>query len=450
MNTPTSTRENINKLIEFRQEVYAARVFLARRDALFDTLDALLSGGTVASFAWLSQNEHFQRKWPSLYAAVEDGRVDTQALRALATRQLPREGTCIFPLDGSSWPRPRGRVLEDLQYVYQASSDVDGGAVTIGYPYSLLEWCAEPHSSWSLPLDVRRIPSQKTAQEVGAEQVQALAALRAECTEALDIVPADGKYGNAGFLTRVSGLRIGMVARLRRDRILYRPAPCDTAPQRGRPRTHGNRFDFQNPTTWGKPDEVWELEDERCGKIRLERWNGLHERKASELVYDIVRANVHLEREKPPEAMWFAWLPPVTIPPHIVVTAHTIWSAYTHRWPIEPGTRFRKETLIWTQPRFQSAHTGDTWTQLVMLAHWMLFLARPIVADTPLPWQKPQVRLTPQRVRQSLKPIFALIGTPARIPQMRGKSPGWPKGRHRTPKARHKVVKKGNSAALTA
>lgn len=448
MNTPTSTRENINKLIEFRQEVYA-RVFSARRDALFDTLDALLSGGTVSSFAWLSQNERFRRKWPSLYAAVEDGQVDAEALRILVAGHLPQAGVCIFPLDGSSWPRPRGRVLEDLQYVYQASSDVDGGVVAVGYPYSLLEWCAEPRSSWSLPVDVQRIPSKKTAQEVGAEQVQALADLRADCTEALDIVPADGKYGNAGFLERVNGLRVGIVARLRRDRILYRPAPCDTTPHRGRPRHHGARFAFQAPATWGAPDEILEFEDPRYGKVRLERWNNLHERKAFTLSYDVVRSSVHLEREKPPEAVWFAWLPPVTLPPRMAVTACTIWSAYTHRWPIEPGMRFRKETLGWTLPRFQRAETGDTWTQLVMLAHWVLFLARPLVADTPLPWQKPQDRLTPQRVRQSLKPIFALIGTPARIPQMRGKSPGWPKGRHRTPKVRHKVVKKGHSAALT-
>ncbi len=169
VNTSTSTRENINKLIEFRQKVYAC-VFLARRDALFDALDALLCGGTVSSFAWLSQNEHFQRKCPSLYAAVEEGRIDTEAMCALIARQLPQEGICIFPMDGSSWPRPRGQVLEDLQYVYQASSDVDGGAVTIGCPCSLLEWCAEPHSRWSLPLDVRRHAKNVIASRTLAKQ----------------------------------------------------------------------------------------------------------------------------------------------------------------------------------------------------------------------------------------------------------------------------------------
>ncbi|MFZ5807684.1 MAG: hypothetical protein ACOY16_00230, partial [Chloroflexota bacterium] len=74
MNKPASTKENINKLIEFRQAVYR-HIFRKRRDALFDTLDALLAGGAFASFAYLSQSERFQRRWPSLYAAVEDGQV---------------------------------------------------------------------------------------------------------------------------------------------------------------------------------------------------------------------------------------------------------------------------------------------------------------------------------------------------------------------------------------
>ncbi len=449
MRNQVATKENINKLIAFRQEVYS-RVFVTRRDALFNTLDALLGGGTFSSFAWLSQEERFQRKWPSLYAAVEDGQIDTEAMRSLLAHQLPQTGICIFPLDGSCWPRPCGRVLKDLQYVYQASSDVNGGTVTVGYPYSLLEWCAEPHSSWSLPLDVRRIPSQKTAQEVGAEQVQALAALRLGCNEALDIVTADGKYGNAGFLGLLRGLRLGIVVRLRRDRVLYRPAPPVSPARRGRPHKHGRRFACKDPTTWGLPDEVLEFEDERYGRVRLERWNGLHERKAPALVYDLVRASIHLERKRSPEAIWLAWLSPPTIPLGIVVTAQTIWSAYVQRWPVEPGVRFRKEKLGWTLPRFQRAETGDTWTYLVALAHWMLYLARPIVEDTPLPWQKPQMRLTPQRVRQSLKPIFVLIGSPAREPKPRGKSPGWLKGRSRTPKERHKVVKKGVSTAKTA
>mgnify|MGYP005841306907 CR=1 FL=1 len=101
MTIPTSTTENMNILTEFRQAV-DTRIFQKRRDALFETLDALLAGGTFAAFAALSQSERFRRQWPSLYAAVEDGQVDGDALRHLLMQQLPQDGICVFPLDGSS------------------------------------------------------------------------------------------------------------------------------------------------------------------------------------------------------------------------------------------------------------------------------------------------------------------------------------------------------------
>ena len=296
---------------------------LARRDALFDLLDALIAEGSVSSFAMLSQSSRFQRKWSSLYAAVEDGEIDSNWLRSYLARQVPQMGICVFPLDGSPWPRPRSRVLDDCQYIYQASSDVNGGTITVGYPYSLLEWCVEAHTSWSLPIDARRVPSTKTAQEIGAEQIQALAKARTACSEALDIIAADGKYGNSGFLRSVKGLRCGILARLRRDRVLYAQPPPSDPHQRGRHKVHGKRFAFKEPETWGTPDEVLEFEDERWGKVRLERWQQLHEKKGADVLYDVIRACVHLERDKPPAALWLAWLAPTQSPAGVTVTSKT-------------------------------------------------------------------------------------------------------------------------------
>lgn len=449
MENSISTKENVNKLIEFRQAVYEHGMS-ARRDALFNLLDALICEGRVSSFAMLSQSEQFRRKWSSLYGAVEDGEIDSQWLRTFLARQVPRRGICIFPLDGSPWPRPRSRVLADRQYVFQASSAVNGGTVTIGYPYSLLEWCVEPHSSWRLPIDPRRVTSAQTTQEVGAEQIQALAEARSDCWEALDVVVADGKYGNAGFLRSVKGLRSGTLARLRCDRVLYGPSPPHTPHQKGRPRVHGARFAFKEPGTWGTPVEVIELEDEHWGQVRLERWRQLHEKKGADVPYDVLRACVHLERENPPEALWLAWLPPIQIPVGVSVTVEVLWRAYIARWSVEAGIQFRKETLGWTLPRFQTQEAGDRWTELTALAFWMIFLARSLVADAPFPWQKPQSRLTPQRVQQSIRPIFALIGSPARSPKVRGIGTGWSKGRRRTPKSHYAVVKKTPEVAKTA
>jgi len=441
VNQQATTKENINKLIEFRQAVYEHGI-TSRRDAVFDLLDAMLQQGAVTSFAMLSQAEAFQRKWPSLYAAIEDGRLNEAWLRKYLAEQVPSSGICIFALDGSPWPRPRARTLDDRQYVFQASSDVNGGTVAIGYPYSSLDWVVEPHTSWALPIDVRRVNSNQTAQEVGAAQIEALDKARAALIEGLDIVASDGKYGNAGFLRSVKGKRCGIVARLRNDRVLYGPPEPHPKGKRGRPKKHGRRFAFKQADTWGEPDEVIELEDCRWGQVRLQRWKDLHEKKGGDVPYEVIRASVHLEREKPPAALWVAWLAPKTIPAGITVTAETIWRAYDSRWPIEPGLHFRKETLGWTLPRFQSKETGDRWTWLTALATWIIFLARAIVEDAPLPWQKPQQRMTPQRVQQSIRPIFALIGTPARPPKPRGIPPGWPSGKSRTPKTRFAVVKK--------
>jgi hypothetical protein len=444
VNNQTSTKEYINELIEFRQAIYDHGMIL-RRDALFDLLDALIASGPVSSFAFLSQSAQFRRKWSSLYAAVEDGRLDSVWLCNYLAGQVPGTGVQHFALDGSPWPRPRARTLEDRQYVYQASSDVNGGTVTVGYSYSLLEWVAQAHTSWSLPVDARRVSSANTAQEVGAEQIRALALVRAACSTALDVVACDGKYGNCGFLRSVQGLPVGIVARLRCDRVLYRAAPPPTG-KRGRPRVHGESFAFKDPSTWPIPDEVVELQDPLWGQVLLERWCGLHEKKGADVPYDVVRVRVHLEREKPPEALWLAWLAPT----EKTLNTEGIWRAYEHRWPIEPGLHFRKETLGWTQPMFQSKEAGDRWTELTALATWIVFLARPVVADKPLPWQKPQTQLTPQRVQQSMTPIFALIGSPARPPKSRGIPPGWPKGQTRARKPRLPVVKKTPVVAKSA
>jgi hypothetical protein len=119
-----------------------------------------------------------------------------------------------------------------------------------------------------------------------------------------------------------------------------------------------------------------------------------------------------------------------------------LWYAYQHRWPVEPSTRFRKQYLAWTLPRFQEAEACDRWTLLVTIAQWQLFLARELVKDRPLPWQPRQEEPTPERVLQGLGGLFSQIGTPARPTQPRGKSPGWPKGRSRTRRECHRIVKK--------
>jgi hypothetical protein len=76
------------------------------------------------------------------------------------------------------------------------------------------------------------------------------------------------------------------------------------------------------------------------------------------------------------------------------------------------------------------------------LMTWQLWLAREIVKDNPLPWQKSQTELTPGRVAQGFPALLVAIGTPASDPKLRGKSPGWRKNQPRPKRTRYPIVKK--------
>jgi len=62
----------------------------------------MVAEGPVVSLPWLSLSARFQRQWPSLYAALEDGRLDSVWLRAFLAQQVPSVGVQVFALDGSA------------------------------------------------------------------------------------------------------------------------------------------------------------------------------------------------------------------------------------------------------------------------------------------------------------------------------------------------------------
>jgi hypothetical protein len=436
--------QQFNKLIEFRQTIYN-QVLTQSRDAQFELVDALLLSAPIHSFPELSRSPAFRRQWPSIYTAVEDGRQDQEWLESYLAQLVPKDDSLTFSLDGTVWPHIGARTMPDRQYVHSGSGTVLGAPVTVGHPYSILAWTPERNTSWAPPLSIRRVVSEKTDIEVGVEQVKQLCRHRqAEMLETFHLIVADGKYGNHNFLGALKEEPCGVLARMRCDRVLYQ-APGEYS-GKGRPRVHGERFAFKEPETWGKPQETAELEDKKWGQVRVQRWDGLHARQDANTVLSVLLVEAHRERENPSKPLWLAYQPPPGQKPSDQALV-SLWRGYEHRWPVEPGTRFRKQYLAWTLPRFQDADACDRWTILVTLAQWQMFLAREMIADRPLPWQRAQENPTPERVLQGLGGLFSQISTPAQEPKARGKSPGWPQGRARTRRERQKVVKKTSKKA---
>ncbi len=431
--------KQFNKLTEFRQAVYNHG--LTRfADAQFDLTDALLLSPPIRSFPELSLSQAFRRLWHSAYAAIEEGKQDREWLECYFIQQIPTQGPQVFSLDGTSWLLPAAKTMSDRQYVYSPSKMLNSRTIGIGHPYSVLAWAPERNSSWAPAVSVRRVPSDQTDVDVGVAQVKQLCRERSEeMKQELHLIVADAKYGNHRFLGLLKKEPCGTLVRMSRNRVLHgEPGPYSG---KGRPRIHGDRFAFKEPEMWGEPDAVMELEDERWGKVRLQRWDYLHARQDASTTFSVILVETHLGREKPRRPFWLGYQPPPGQEPGDQSLVD-LWYGYQYRWPVEPSIRFRKQYLYWTLPRFQTPERCDRWTMLVTLAQWQLSLARDLGQEERLPWQPAQENLTPERVLQSLGGLFRQIGTPARPPQPRGKSPGWPKGRPRTRKKRHRIVKK--------
>ena len=64
------------------------------------------------------------------------------------------------------------------------------------------------------------------------------------------------------------------------------------------------------------------------------------------------------------------------------------WRAYLRRFDIEHTFRFVKNTLGWTTPAPCTPEQADRWTWLTVAAHTQLRLARGLVDDLRLPWER--------------------------------------------------------------
>lgn len=436
MNTTiNSTIEQLNNLIEFRQAVYQSGLTTGR-DALFELLDGLIERSHADCAAEISLSPMFRRGWSSLYKSVEEGQINESALATLFVGQVPRSGVQVYPLDSTMWAHPAARTLAGMVYGPSPTRALKRHSIVQGHEYSMLGWTSERRQSWVPTMTIERVEPDSSSIAVGVQQVQWLSQQRQSTgSTALDVIVADGHYGNHQFFGPLRGQLCALLARLRRDRVLYQPPGRYKG--HGRHPKHGKRFAFKEPETWGCPTQELEFEDERWGQVRLRRWDNLHERQDADTILAVICAEVHREREKPPEPLWLGYKPG-----HTDYPVRDVWSWFDQRWPIEPSIRFRKQGLFWTLPAWQESTFCDRWTWLIQTAFWFLYLARPWLTDQHLPWQKPVVNLTPARVKRAYPALFGTIGTPAAPPQMRGNAPGWPKGKPRRQKERHKPVKR--------
>ena len=424
------------RLRSFRQELYDALGL--RQDSLFELIDALLTAPERRTLVRLSLCPCFRRRWPSACDALADGTVDVGGLRALFQAHVPQPGPGERPLwviDGTHWPRPAAATSPARTWEHRPLPGKPQQGVVPAWASHWLVQVPEPGGSWVLPLDVqRRGPTAGAPTQVAIRQI---AQARADQPAAARPVVALDSAHDVADLAQAH-LDADLVVRLAKQRV-FRRAPGPYA-GRGRPRTHGRRFKLRDGRTHGRPDRSASLEHPVYGTGRVEAWTNLHAEHAAAASFTVVRVQVeHLPRHGRPGPLWLAWIGG-PLPDEL----HQVWRWYLGRFTVEHACRFAKTSLGWTtiRPRYPAA--ADRWTWLVAAAFWQLWLARPLVADQRLPWEQPlpTARLTPGRVRQAFSGLLLTLGTPARAPQPRGKSPGRRQGERCGPRQRFAVVRR--------
>lgn len=426
----TPTNEQFTRLIAFRQAAYAC--LGNARDALFELGDAVIVTPAANSFVELSCAPVFRRRWPSVYEALQDGRPDRQALLRLYRGQMKTSQRPILAGDHTAWPRVTAYTMQERTIEHQPTKVPGNRPITVGMGFSTLVWVPESRGSWALPLLHERIASTETPIQKGSDQ------LRQAC-EKVSQRPVslwDAEYGCAPFILKTADIAADKIVRLRPNLCLWGPPPSYRG--RYRPREHGAKFKLSDPTTWGPPAETWIVTDPELGQVELCLWRGLHFRKSKAHPMVVVRVHRPQARDtrRDPKDLWVAWIGQE--PPPLA----DWWPLYLRRFAVDHWYRFAKQNLYWTLPHLATPDQSQRWSDLLTVITWQLWLARQAVADNPRPWQKPQANPSPGRVRQSMAGVLAAIGTPAKAPKPRGKSPGWPTGRQRQRRQRFPVVKK--------
>jgi hypothetical protein len=447
----------LDALLAFRAATYAA--FGRRADALFEIMDALTGAGTVTSPVHLSLEPVHRRGWGSFYAALNEGTIAAEAMEALLAQHPlaeAAEGSLIYGVDTSVWPRCDAETSPERGFYHHSSRHSAGQPIVAGWSFQWLAQLSLTHDSWTAPLSVRRVPPGANVNATAATQIKELVARR-PANGQVPLVAFDCGYDSVQLAEALVGVAVAIVVRLREGRCFYAdppPLPLTAVGKRhrGRPRRHGAKFACANETTWWTPDAEHTEDDPQYGHVRVRAWSEVHAQVQNHATRGtrgprplqrgtllLVQVERLPRQTRHPKPMWLWWQGPAGTRPDLAL----LWRAYVHRFDLEHTLRFSKQSLAWTTLRVRQPTAAERWTWLVVLAYTQLRLARPVVADHRLPWERrlPAGQLTPYRVRRAFSQLLALFGTPAALPKPCGHPAGRPKGRRSGPVTRVPAVK---------
>jgi hypothetical protein len=453
----------LERLAGFRRGLYLSLGM--RRDALFEACEALACRPErVSMLAELCLEPECRRGHGALYDAVNCGEVRIGRLRrALSSLPLPAwgDGRIRLACDVSNWLRPDAETSPERLFCHCYARGKGSAQMIPGWPYSFVAALEPGRTSWTLPLDAVRLGPADDATEVTAVQLRDVVTRIVEAGQWQEgdpgiLIVLDSGYDLSRLAWLLSDLPVDITGRLRSDRVMYRPAPPLPARPRssgGRRPRHGHKLEFSDPATWPDPEAATVTGTSRYGTAEAMAWGRVHQRLEHRGAWKdhpgelpvvegtLIRLQVdHLPGSRDADPVWLWSSRAAAVPGEVDRT----WQAFLRRFDLEHTFRFLKQQLGWTKPKLRDPAAADRWTWLVIAAYAQLFLARPLAADTRLPWQQPcpPGRLTPARVRCGYRRIRQTLPVPASAPKPSRPGPGRPAGsKNQRPATRHDVGK---------
>ena len=421
-------------------------------DTLFELADAVLcSPALVGSVPGLSLEPEFRRSHGSLYKALAAGEVDQASLRELVVTHRPQAWPLVYAVDASTWDRCDAECSPERGFHYSASKHSAGQPIVAGWSYQWISQLSWAPDSWTAPMDALRITPAMDTTAATVDQIKRLVGLLPTDRE-VPLFVFDAGYDGIALGHGLAGTRAEVLVRIASTRVFH-PDPEPRGDRAiGRPRRHGPRIVLADQTTWPTPDAELTTSVPRYGNVTVTAWHHLHPKlhgRGKWKDHDeprIVRGSViRVEVEHLPKptgrvkkTLWLWWSGAGE--PDL----DRCWRSYLRRFDIEHTFRFAKGTLGWTTPSICTPEQADRWTWLMVGAYTQLRLARDLVNDLRLPWERRSDpdKLTPTRVRRGFRRLRALIGTPAHPPKPSRAGPGRPKGTRKPPRTRHPAIKK--------
>jgi hypothetical protein len=319
----------------------------------------------------------------------------------------------VLAVDTTPWLRPDAGTSDQRTFCHTYGRAEGAHEMIPGWCYSVVAALTSGPTSWTAPLDARRLCPGEHLQEVTANQLRGIAsrivALGRWAGDPPIRIVTDCGYDGPYLAHQLADLPVEVCVRLRGDRVLCQDAPPGVGvdAKGGRPRRHGDRFEFHNPDTWQPPahDTVRNLD--KYGNVRVRCFERLHPKLNRQTIWQhhpepelpilpdtVIRLDVdRLPSGGSPKPLWLWW----SRTGADADLADSAWSCFLRRFDLEHTFRYWKQHLGWTSVCLRSPAAADRWTALVLAVYTQLRLARPLAADLKRPWEKPLAahRLTP-------------------------------------------------------